>query len=164
MPVKRYDGSSWVTVAGDGAQGATGASASGANYKFVAPTELTSTVTTAPTATTNVDLKTAGTWYWTASATSNITVNFRGDGGTALSTLIGVGDAISVNLLITNGGTAYYPSAFQIDGVSVTPKWSGGTAPSAGNASAVDGYGFTIIKTAATPTYTVFGGGAVKFA
>jgi hypothetical protein len=66
--------------------------------------------------------------------------------------------------LNTNGATAYYPTAFQVDTVAVTPKWSGGTAPSAGNASAIDAYSFTIIKTAATPTYTVLAGGAVKFA
>ena len=65
--------------------------------------------------------------------------------------------------LNTSGSTAYYPSAFTIDGTSVTPKWSGGTAPSAGNASAIDAYSFTIIKTAAN-TYTVLAGGAVKFA
>ena len=39
----------------------------------------------------------------------------------------------------------------------MTPKWQGGTAPSAGNASSIDVYVYTIIKTAATPTYTVLG-------
>lgn len=39
----------------------------------------------------------------------------------------------------------------------MTPEWQGGTAPSAGNASSIDVYVYTIIKTAATPTYTVFG-------
>jgi hypothetical protein len=75
-----------------------------------------------------------------------------------------VGDSISAVFINTNGATAYYPTVFQIDGVAVTPKWSGGTAPSAGNASAIDAYTFTIIKTAASPTYTVLDGGAVKFA
>ena len=72
------------------------------------------------------------------------------------------GQAISVVFLNTNGTTAYYANAFTIDGVSVTPKWSGGTAPSSGNASAVDGYTFTIIKTASA-TYTVLAG-VSKFA
>jgi hypothetical protein len=57
--------------------------------------------------------------------------------------------------LNTNGATPYYPTTFQIDGSAVTPKWQGGTAPTAGNASSIDAYTFTIIKTAATPTYTV---------
>jgi hypothetical protein len=78
--------------------------------------------------------------------------------------MLAVGDAISAVFLNTNGATPYYPTDFQVDGSAVTPKWSGGTAPAAGNASAIDAYSFTIIKTAATPTYTVLAGGAVKFA
>jgi hypothetical protein len=54
----------------------------------------------------------------------------------------------------TNGTTAYYPTAFQVDGTAVTPKWVNGTAPSAGNASSIDVYTYNIIKTAAN-TYTV---------
>ena len=42
----------------------------------------------------------------------------------------------------------------QIDGNSVTPKWSGGTAPTAGNASSIDVYTFVVIKTASA-TFTV---------
>jgi hypothetical protein len=56
-------------------------------------------------------------------------------------------------LLNTNGVTAYYPTAFQVDGTAVTPIFQGGAAFSAGNASSVDAYSFTIIKTASTPTY-----------
>ena len=58
--------------------------------------------------------------------------------------------------LNTNGATAYYPTAITIDGAAQTVKWQGGTAPTAGNASSVDAYSYTILKTAATPTYTVF--------
>jgi len=67
-----------------------------------------------------------------------------------------VGDSLTVVFLVTQGSTAYYNSAVQIDGTSVTPKWQGGSAPTAGNASSIDVYTYTIIKTAATPTYTVF--------
>jgi hypothetical protein len=56
--------------------------------------------------------------------------------------------------LNTNGTTAYYPNVIQVDGSSVTPKWQGGTAPTAGNASSIDAYVFTIIKTASA-TFTV---------
>jgi hypothetical protein len=55
----------------------------------------------------------------------------------------------------TNGGTAYYPTAYQIDGSAVTPRWQGGAAPTAGNVSSIDAYSITIVKTAATPTYIV---------
>jgi hypothetical protein len=56
----------------------------------------------------------------------------------------------------TNGSTAYYPNVVQIDGTTVTPKWSGGNAPSSGNASSIDVYAFNIIKTASA-TFVVLG-------
>jgi len=63
-------------------------------------------------------------------------------------------DSITLAVLATQGSTAYYQSAMQIDGTSVTPKWAGGTAPTAGNANSIDVYTFTIIKTASA-TFTV---------
>jgi len=89
----------------------------------------------------------------TANATANGTLNIRGDGTTTLNTFMAVGEAITVVLASTNGATAYYPTAYQIDGSAVTPKWVG-TAPTGGNASAIDVYTLTIIKTASA-TYTV---------
>jgi hypothetical protein len=65
-----------------------------------------------------------------------------------------VGQSLTIVLQITNGTTAYYPTAWQIDGSAVTPKWQGGTAPTGGNASSIDVYSLTIIKTASA-TYTV---------
>lgn len=131
---------------------------------FISPEERTTVTATAATGTVNYDALTQGVLYYTSNASANFTLNFRGNSGTTLNSILAVGDAISLVFLNTNGATAYYPNAFQIDGSAVTPKWSGGTAPSAGNASAIDAYSFTIIKTAATPTYTVLAGGAVKFA
>jgi len=65
-----------------------------------------------------------------------------------------IGQSMTIAFLVTNGATAYYNSAVQIDGSAVTPKWQGGTAPAAGNASSVDTYVYTVIKTAAS-TFTV---------
>lgn len=113
-------------------------------------------VAAAATGTINFDVKTASIWYYTSNATANHTVNVRGDSGTTLSSMLAVGDSITVVWANTNGATAYRPTAFQIDGSAITPKWQGGTAPSAGNASAIDIYTYVIVKTAATPTYTVF--------
>ena len=90
----------------------------------------------------------------TANAAGNWTLNVRGDGSTTLNSSLSNGDSITLALLVTQGSTAYYQSAMQIDGNSVTPKWAGGTAPTAGNASSIDVYTFTIIKTASS-TYTV---------
>jgi hypothetical protein len=130
----------------------------------IGPEERATVSATAATGTINFDLGTQGVLYYTTNASANFTLNFRSSATVSLNTALAVGDSISAVFLNTNGATAYYPTVFQIDGSAVTPKWSGGTAPSAGNASAIDAYSFTIIKTAATPTYTVLAGGAVKFA
>ena len=91
---------------------------------------------------------------YTANASANWTLNVRGNGSTTLNSSLATNDSITIAVLATQGATAYYQSAMQIDGSSVTPKWAGGTAPTAGNASSIDVYTFTIIKTA-SDTYTV---------
>ena len=111
---------------------------------------------TASTGTINVDALTSTAWYYTTNATANWTLNFRGNSGTTLSSLLATGDAITIVFAAAQGTTAYRPTTFQIDGSAVTPLWQGGSAPTAGNASSSDVYVFTILKTAATPTYTVF--------
>ena len=131
---------------------------------LIAPEERTTVSATAATGTVHFDASTQGVLYYTTNASGNWTLNVRGTSGTTLSSVLAVGDAITVSFLVTNGSTAYYQTAFNIDGSSVTPKYSGGTAPASGNASAIDVYTYTIIKTAATPTYTVFGAGPVKYA
>ena len=85
---------------------------------------------------------------------SNFTLNFAFSSGTSLNTALATGQTVTCVFLNTNGATAYYASAFQVDGSSVTPKWQGGTAPSAGNASSIDVYQFSITKTASA-TYTI---------
>ena len=110
-------------------------------------------VASAATGTINFDIATASVWYYTSNAAANHTLNFRYDSSNSLNSKLNVGDAITAVWLNTNGSTAYYPNVIQIDGSAVTPKVP--AAISAGNASAIDAYVFTIIKTAATPTYTV---------
>ena len=111
-------------------------------------------VASAATGTINFNVETASIWYYTTNASANHTLNFRYSSSVALNTSLPVGDTITLVWLNTNGATAYYPNTIQIDGTSVTPKWQGGTAPTAGNASSIDAYVFTIIKTASA-TYTV---------
>ena len=119
-----------------------------------APLELWTISATAATGTVNVDLLSSGAHYFTADATANWTYNFRGDASTSLDSVLATNESVTVVHAVTNGGTAYYPTAFQVDGSAVTPKWSGGSAPSAGNASSVDAYLFTVVKTASA-TFTV---------
>lgn len=123
---------------------------------LVSPEERTTVSATAATGTVNFDAVTQGVLYYTSNASANWTLNIRGNSGTTLSSILAVGDAITVTHLVTQGSTAYYNNAVQIDGTSVTPKYQGGTAFAAGNASSIDAYVYTVVKTAATPTYTVF--------
>ena len=123
---------------------------------LISPEERTTVSATAATGTVNFDASTQGVLYYTTNASANWTLNIRGTSSATLSSILAVGDAITVTHLVTQGATAYYNSAVQVDGSSVTPKWQGGTAPTAGNASSVDAYVYTVVKTAATPTYTVF--------
>lgn len=121
---------------------------------LVSPEERINIVASAATGTINFDSLTAGTWYYTSNASANHTLNFRGDGSNSLNSILTTGDSMTLVWLNTNGATPYYPNVIQIDGNSVTPKWQGGTAVSAGNASSVDAYVFNIIKTASA-TFTV---------
>jgi len=102
---------------------------------------------TAATGTINYDITTQSVLYYTTNASANWTVNFRGSSGTSLDTIMATGESMSVTFLVTQGATAYYNSAVQVDGSSVTPKWQGGTAPTSGNASSIDSYTYVIIKT-----------------
>lgn len=109
---------------------------------------------TAATGTINYDVTTQSVLYYTSNASANWTVNFRGSSGTSLDTVMATGESLSVTFLVTQGATAYYNSAVQIDGSSVTPKWQGGSAPTSGNASSIDSYTYVIIKTGSA-TFTV---------
>ena len=102
----------------------------------------------------NYDVTTQSILYYTANSSGNWTINFRASSGTSLNTVMSTGQAITVAFLATNGSTAYYNNVVQVDGSSVTPKYQGGTAWSAGNASSIDVYVYTIIKTGAA-TFTV---------
>ena len=116
--------------------------------------EVSTVSATAATGTIAYDVTTQSVLYYTTNASGNFTVNFRGSSGTSLDTLMATGESLSVTFLVTNGSTAYYNSAVQVDGSSVTPKWQGGTAPTSGNASSIDSYTYVIIKTGSA-TFTV---------
>jgi len=109
---------------------------------------------TAATGTINFDVLTQAVLYYTTNASANWTVNVRADGSNTLNSIMSIGETLTVVFLTTQGSTAYYNSAFQVDGSSVTPKWQGGSAPTEGTASGVDAYTYTIIKTA-DATFTV---------
>jgi hypothetical protein len=117
------------------------------NGYIVGPIEKCTVSATAATGTINFDAITQSVLYYTTDAAANWTLNVRGSSGTTLNALLATGQSITITFLVTQGASAYYQSALQVDGGSVTPKWQGGTAPTAGNASSVDAYTITIVKT-----------------
>ena len=109
--------------------------------------KVTTDTTTSGTLT--FDTQAQAVVYLTANQTANRTINFSN-----ANSNMATGESMTFAVLATQGGTAYYLNAYQVDGSSVTPKWQGGSAPTAGNASGIDAYSFTIIKTA-DATFTV---------
>jgi len=122
--------------------------------KIINTAEAVTVSATAATGTINFDVTTQSVLYYTSNSSANWTMNFRASSGTSLNTALNTGESVTVVFMATNGSTAYYANAFQIDGSSVTPKWIFGSSPTSGNASSIDAYTFTIIKTGSA-TYTV---------
>ena len=122
---------------------------------FLNATEFSTIAASSATGTLNYDVTTQSVWYYTVNASANYTMNFRGNATTSLNTLMTTGDSLTVVFLNTNGATAYYNNVVNVDGSAVTPKYQGGTAWTAGNASSIDAYSYTIVKTG-NAAFTVF--------
>jgi len=103
----------------------------------------------APASSINIDVATQSVVYYTTAATASWTVNIRASSGTTLNTFMSAQQSVTMALLVQTGATTTaYPTAITVDGASpTTVKWLGGTAPTAGNASSIDVYSFTVIKT-----------------
>jgi hypothetical protein len=144
-----------VAITGGSISGTSGAFTT-LNANSVTTLGETTTVSAiAASGTFNYDVRTQGVLYYTSNASGNWIINFRGNGSTTLNSLMAIGETRTVTFMATQGVTAYYNTAIQVDGSSVVPKWQGGGAPTAGNPSGIDIYTYSIIKTASA-TYTVF--------
>jgi hypothetical protein len=90
--------------------------------------------------------------YHTANSSANSTSNLSGFNN------IPTGNSVSMAVIVTNNASPRYITTVQIDGTqaNVTIKWQGGSAPTSGATSNVDIYSFSVIKTAAPNTYTIF--------
>jgi hypothetical protein len=117
--------------------------------------EVATVTATAATGTIAYDITTQSVLFYTSNASANWTVNFRASSGTTLNSALSTGQSVTVAFLVTQGTTAYFNNAVQVDGTAtgVTTRWLGGT-PTAGNASGIDSYRYLIIKTGSA-TYTV---------
>jgi hypothetical protein len=132
-----------------------GVSGTTMQLKLSAAAETVTIAATAATGTVNFDVSTQSILYYTSNASANWTLNIRGSSSVTLNSIMSTGQSVTVTHLVTQGGTAYYNSAVTVDGTSVTPKWSGGSAPSVGNTNSVDVYTYTLIKTG-SGSFTVF--------
>ena len=124
------------------------------NPTLTSPKETANITAVAATGAIDLDVLTASVNIRTVDATGNWTINVRGDVSTTLDSIMTTGEQISVVFESPQGATAYYPTAFNVDGSAVTPLWLGGTAPSSGNINSNDVYVYTIRKTGAA-TFTV---------
>jgi hypothetical protein len=131
-------------------------SASSESLKITNGAENAYIIVGAPTSTANVYLANGSVQFYTSNTTTNWTTNISWSSGTTINTVMSVGDCVTLALITSQGGSAFYSSTVKIDGTTVNPRWQGGgVAPSAGNANGIDVYTYTIIKTSATPTYSV---------
>jgi hypothetical protein len=131
-----YNGTSWVPLF--------------QNQVLVSPKEQAVIGSAAVADPTNIDVSTASVQITTGAPAANFTLNVRGDGSTTLDSLMAVDDSITVTFECLNGAAnTFYADTYEIDGVAVTPKWLGGSAPSAGFASSANVYMLQIRKTAA---------------
>jgi hypothetical protein len=110
---------------------------------------------TAATGTINIDFLSNPGVYYTTNASANWTLNVRGNSTTTLNSILATGDIASITFMAQQGSTAYYANVIQVDGSTITPKWQGGTAPTSGNASSIDAYSLTVVKTG-NAAFTVF--------
>tara|TARA_B100002019_G_scaffold156714_1_gene134941 strand:+ start:1098 stop:2876 length:1779 start_codon:yes stop_codon:yes gene_type:complete len=92
----------------------------------------------------------------TQDQTADRTLYITGDSGTQLSSSMATNEVRTLAVAWKNGSTPYYINTVQIDGSTQTVKYEGGTAPTAGNASSIDFYTFSIIKTGSS-SYEVYG-------
>jgi hypothetical protein len=107
----------------------------------------TATITSSPaTGTFPYDVTSYAVLYSNAVALGNWTLNIRANSSNTLNSIMSIGQSITVVFLVPQSATAYYNNVVQIDGATVTPRWQGGTAPTAGNANSTDVYSYTILK------------------
>ena len=124
---------------------------SGGNVNVTGPFIETANVMGVPSATQAYPLSLNSLSFHTANATSNVTANLTGLNSLSSNT------TSTFAIGVKNGATPYYISGVQIDGTTsnVTTYWQG-SVPTGGNASCIDLYTFTVLKTGVL-TYTVLG-------
>lgn len=126
------------------------------NAVLTSAIENVNILTGAIPATLNVYVSTVSTLVYAPTAcTANFIVNVASTTGTPLNSLLGIGQSITLEIDATMGGSPFICTAIEVDGVSQSIQWQGGTAPSAGFASAINVYTIKITKTAANSYFVL---------
>jgi hypothetical protein len=95
--------------------------------------------------------------YSTANAGGNLTLNFRGNSGTAFNSVVANGKSLTATYVMTTGSVGYTISNVQIDSTTQTIRWVNGSTPPL-NANSITAYTFTMVRTNNSPVaYTVLG-------
>jgi len=111
--------------------------------------------TTSATGVINFDILENNLEFRINDAAANFEINVRGSGAATFASIMPTGESVSIAFESSQGGTAYYLEAIQIDGTTANPVyWQGGTAPSQGNVSGIDSYLINITRTTGTANYT----------
>lgn len=111
--------------------------------------EDTTLSASALTGTVNLDAVTAGVIIYSANAAGNWTFNVRGDAANTLNSIMGIGQSLTFAIEVPQGAAPYYCTTVTVDGAAPSQLYWFDGAPTAGNASGIDVYTITVIKTAA---------------
>jgi len=103
----------------------------------------------------NFDVLDCAVVYYTANTTANSTLNIRGNTTVNLNSVMAANQTLTIAFAVTTNTTPHRVANLQIDGAAITPRWSGGSAPTA-TANSTEVYSFTVFKTGSA-AYTVLG-------
>lgn len=104
---------------------------------------------TRPNGLVEIDISRGTIHYFKQNATGNFNFNFRTSATPVSGDIISTGQGVTVAILITNGASAYFPTDFLIDGVSIGTNiiWNGvNGSPSQGTANSIDTFTFTFVN------------------
>ena len=105
-----------------------------------------------------IDLVDGMTHMRTPNLGADIRPNIRYSSTIPLGQSMNIGEGITVTIIQSVNNTAHNVTGLDIDGVTQTVSWIGGSAPSDGGGSGIDIYTFNIIKYGSgTTDYTVIG-------
>jgi hypothetical protein len=132
-----------------------GAATSTLEGVLVAPIrEAVATGTAVIPSTANLDLRNQQVYLYSGEATSDFTINLRGDGSNLLGDTLAIGNSIGASVIVNMGTSLKAITAVQIDGTTQAVKWQGSSKTLSANKLNV--ISLVVVKTA-TDTYTVIG-------